>query len=105
MKLDLKADHLFKTFLYLPPSLQAEKLVQTFICPHIKLSVIQKKRPLPALKGEAFGYKKIIKKEIKYETVVKIIKDLTENRLFPLESQEQYLTDVFEIAVNNHNNY
>jgi len=49
--------------------------------------------------------KKIIKEEIMYETVVKIIKDLTENRLFPLESQEQYLTDVFEIAVNNHNNY
>jgi len=37
-----------------------------------------------------------------YETVVKIIKDLTENRPFPLESQEQYLTDAFEIAVNNH---
>jgi predicted nucleic acid-binding protein len=37
-----------------------------------------------------------------YETVVKIIKDLTENRPFPLESQERYLTDAFEIAVNNH---
>jgi len=47
-------------------------------------------------------WRKIIKEEIMYETVVKLIKDLTENRLFPLESQEQYLTDAFEIAVNNH---
>jgi len=36
-----------------------------------------------------------------YETVVKIIKDLSENRPFPLESEEQYLSDAFEIAVNN----
>jgi len=47
-------------------------------------------------------WRKIIKEEIMYETVVKLIKDLTENRPFPLESQEQYLTDAFEIAVNNH---
>ena len=47
-------------------------------------------------------WRKIIKEEIMYETVVKLIKDLTKNRPFPLESQEQYLTDAFEIAVNNH---
>jgi len=47
-------------------------------------------------------WRKIIKEEIMYETVVKLIEDLTENRPFPLESQEQYLTDAFEIAVNNH---
>ena len=40
-------------------------------------------------------WRKIIKEEIMYETVVKLIEDLTENRHFPLESQEQYLTDVF----------
>jgi predicted nucleic acid-binding protein len=43
--------------------------------------------------------KKVLRGEMSCETAVRIIRDMVEGKPFPIEAQERYLLDAFEVAV------
>jgi len=46
-------------------------------------------------------WKKVSRNEMSFELALKIVKDLVEGKPFPIESQEQYLVEAFEISIKN----
>jgi predicted nucleic acid-binding protein len=44
-------------------------------------------------------WKKVLRNEMNYETAARIIRDIVEGKPFPIEPQERYLLNAFEIAV------
>ena len=45
--------------------------------------------------------RKFVSSGMSYEIAVRIIRDLVESKPFPVESQEHYLVEAFEIALRN----
>ncbi len=55
-----------------------------------------------AIKGVASAlWKKVLRGEMSFEPTLKIVRDLVEGKQFPLESQEEYLAEAFEISVKS----
>jgi predicted nucleic acid-binding protein len=44
-------------------------------------------------------WKKVLKGEMNHEIAMRIIKDIVESKPFPIETQERYLLNAFEVAV------
>jgi predicted nucleic acid-binding protein len=44
-------------------------------------------------------WKKVLRNEMNYETAARIIRDIVEGKPFPIEPQERYFLNAFEIAV------
>ncbi|MCQ5340551.1 MAG: type II toxin-antitoxin system VapC family toxin [Candidatus Methanomethylicia archaeon] len=46
-------------------------------------------------------WKKVLRSEMNHEIAMRIIRDIVEGKPFPIETQERYLLDAFEIAVKS----